>query len=384
MDRKHSPIPSSANVAVKQKRSWRKRMLLAAIFGLYVLVLAEVSARGYWRLRYDVPFFDTTQIWSMRFYPELRDSKTLESSVTRDDKYYDVLLLGASVVSTSFGDIGQQLETQLSELTGQPARVFNCSSPALTTRDSLLKYQKLDDKQFDLVVVYHGINDARMNNCPPGMFRSDYTHSAWYYRVAALDRHPEFAYWALPYTLEHIAVSFGQYLPKHQPPDGWSRHGEIVKTVDSFYENVSEIIKLAKQRNADVLLPSYAWHLTDDYSLPKFRKKQLDYGSHAMAVELIGTPRGVSAAVTEHNQAIRRLTNEHANVVFADLNGLMPKDGKHFDDICHLTQVGCTEFVKLLRQPLIEYLRHERGNEDLGATVNQRIALQNAGNSPRR
>ena len=57
------------------------------------------------------------------------------------------------------------------------------------------------DKRWDLVLVYHGINDVVLNNCPPGAFRADYSIAYRRYGMQYdLKRHPEVGYFALPYT----------------------------------------------------------------------------------------------------------------------------------------------------------------------------------------
>ena len=54
------------------------------------------------------------------------------------------------------------------------------SQGAHTTLDSYLKHKALHNKTFDVVVIYHGINEVRANNSPPEIFKPDYSHYAWY------------------------------------------------------------------------------------------------------------------------------------------------------------------------------------------------------------
>lgn len=361
---------ASAQPVPATPRPKRRRWLRWAALLIYTLVLAEMGARGYWLFAYGVPPLAMDEIWSRRFYPELRKSGLLESQVSKNDETFDVLILGGSVISADFGPIDKLLEQEVARQTGRPARVFNCAYAALCSRDSYLKYRWLDEQEFDLVVVYHAINEARLNNCPPTMFKPDYTHSAWYYRIAALDWHPELPYFCLPYTLEHTAASIGDskalglFLPKHGPRNSqWTEYGEEVKTAASFRENIEGIVELAAARGADVLLLGYAFHIPENYTLERFKARQLDYGLHAMAIELIGTPRGVEAACTQHNAITRQIAEQYRgqHVFYYDQQQGLPHDGQHFDDVCHLTAYGCARFVENLAPLLAERYGHSAG-----------------------
>lgn len=244
MDRHDVPA-----AALKPKRSPARRCVSAAFWLLYVAVLLEVVARGYWAYFCDVPFFDSSQVLVGRFYPELNTSGVLTESITRDDEYFDVLLLGGSVLTDEYGTIEANLRKRLGQLTEHRVRVFNLAACGHTSRDSLIKYRMLDEQKFDLVVVYETINETRLNNCPPEMFRADYTHASWYDRIERLKTHPELRYCVFPYTLEYTAVGvlearcFGRYIPRHAPDDHlWYEYGADVKTAATFRANVEEIV----------------------------------------------------------------------------------------------------------------------------------------------
>jgi hypothetical protein len=367
----HTPSASATQANLRGKpASPSRRWLRRGVFLLYVLLLGELAARSWWSLCYGVPFFDTAQIQSHRFYGELHRSGVLTTAVTKADAYYDVLLLGGSAVSPDFTDIDQRLRRDLETLTERPVRVFNCACPAMTLRDSLLKYQALADQQFDLVVVYDGINDARLNNCPPGRFRDDYTHSAWYYRIQALGHHPELSWFVLPYTVEHALVStmdsqlatrlFPEraFVSRHAPKNWqWATQTQELKTPAPYRRNLLDLVELAARREAKVLLIGYAWHIPEDYTIEKFQARQLDYSPGAgMPVESIGTPDAVRAACAAHNAASREIAERFEHVLYVDQQELLPKRGEFFYDCCHLTAAGSQRFVDNLRQPLRDWL----------------------------
>ncbi|RKY25049.1 MAG: hypothetical protein DRP83_06745, partial [Planctomycetota bacterium] len=78
----------------KKRRSLRRRLLKLAIFLVYVLVIAEIGSRVYWKIKRDIPFFTTPNDWYSRFYEELKESDVLNADLGPDNGTFDVLLLG--------------------------------------------------------------------------------------------------------------------------------------------------------------------------------------------------------------------------------------------------------------------------------------------------
>ena len=180
------------------------------VVGYSILVIAcilsaELTCRLFWGFQVPGAFFHPDRI--IYFYQRnLLRSGLPEADVRRDDGYFDVLLLGGSVVSHDFGRIDDYLAAGLTDSKG-PVRIWNAAEPAHTSRDSWEKYSRLEDKHFDLVIVYDGINDSRFNNIEPGQFRPDYSHVSWYREINAYRNHPEIAYFALPFTLERMLIN---------------------------------------------------------------------------------------------------------------------------------------------------------------------------------
>src|SRR5205807_5198572 len=166
--------------------------------------------------------FSAETIWHA-FYPEIRASGLEAITVSNTDATYDVLFLGGSVVSPFFGTIGEQLQAGLRARLARPVRVFNLAMPAHTSRDSLLKYRYLARHRFDLVIVYNGINDTRMNNCPPEMFRLDYTHCAWYRQLERYEESPHVGRSVLAFSVvqlgDRVSETLGYFLPRSDPPE---------------------------------------------------------------------------------------------------------------------------------------------------------------------
>jgi hypothetical protein len=93
-------------------------------------------------------------------------------------------------ITSKFYAIERLLDEKLNYRASRTACIHNASHPAHTSLDSLYKYRELQDKSFDLVIIYHGINKTRANNCPPHVFQADYSHYAWCLPSDDRWRHP--------------------------------------------------------------------------------------------------------------------------------------------------------------------------------------------------
>ena len=324
---------------------------------LFILVPSELTTRTYFAVRGQSSFWwpDLQSV----FYPELRQSKVLDAPQSRDDGYFDVLLLGGSVIAPDFGKIGQYLGQRLERDIGRPVQIYNLARVAHSSRDSLNKYLRLVQKRFDLVLFYHGINESRMNNSPPDMFRDDYTHASWYARIAALEQHPEAPAITLPYALHFFWIKLGEktgltaYLPKHTPPDSWLDFGAEIRSERAFRANVSRLIEEANKRGDRLALITFAIYLPKNYNFDKAHDQQPegvnDYVRDGTSlVEMWGRARHVVAAVTKHNDALRHLASlarTNSNVIFMDLDATLPRRGNFFEDITHFSIAGQQLFV---------------------------------------
>lgn len=354
----------------KPKLPLRKRLLKTTIFLLYVLVLLEVGSRVYWMVKRDLPFFATQQDFYDRFYEEIKDSGVREADLAKDNGHFDVLLLGGSAmdrIARSLAEDSEEMASAFGELTDQPVRVYNLAAPALTTRDSLIKYQLMGDldKHFDLVVVYHGINDLRMNNIAPDRFESDYTHSGWYCQINRMQAYGRLlSVWTVPYTCEytvlHILSSkkLDVFIPRHKLNTDWMQYGEDIKTAGPFAKNLRQIAAAAKQRGEPLALVTFAWHMPEDYTVEALRADKLDYSGEVPpdAVENWGTPAAVRKGMAVHNGIVRNLGATHPDVMLVDVEPAIEKSGAMFNDVCHLSEAGKREWLKCVAPALKDNL----------------------------
>lgn len=336
--------------------AWRNALLLLVAV-LASAALAEGLARGFWWLRSGVASPDRLL---EALYPELRP--LAERPPERGDATFDVLLLGGSVLHDSWGDVEEQLLEQLARAGHRDVHIHNLAQPAHTTRDSLVKYEALGGARFDLVVVYHGINDARANAAPPEVFRDDYSHLPWYELVDALAPAQGRARFALPATLRYLAARVrqalapGRYAGSDRPRPEWLRYGSALKSAAVFEHNVGGVLELAAARGDPVLLATFALHVPRDYSLAGFREKRLDYLLFYSPLELWGEPSNVAAAVRAHDEALRRLAARTPGAILVDEDRLMPRGARWFNDPCHLTSEGSAIFAGYLVEAMLPLL----------------------------
>jgi len=361
--------------AEKPRASLTKRLLKLLLYLVYLLVLAEIGSRAYWAIRHrdrGMPFFAGQRDWIDLFYNDFEDSGVWDADLRKDDEHFDVLFLGGSAldrVHLSLAKNSSALQSALAEIAGRPVRVFNMANPGMSSRDSLTKYKLLAeaDKRFDLIVVYHAINDARMNCCPRTVFRNDYTHCKFnkqYDRMRAYGKLLRFL--TFPYSIEYAAINilasktlrFGIYLPRHRCPDIWIDEGTDIKTAEPFRANLQGIVDLARSRSEPVLIMTQCWYIPGDYSQEKLKSGKLDYAAslRPSAVELWGSVRSVSLGVTKHNEIIRDLARRNGDVLFVDADAMVPKEGRFFNDVCHLSEEGKLRLMESFLPKLRERL----------------------------
>jgi len=346
-DTSESP-PASATAP--KSRPILRRLAVAAAYLVVLFLVLEVSSRLFWKLRYGTPVSRPSEI-IYGFYPELRFADS--GPIRRGDGEYNILVLGGSVLNNHYGNVGLLLEERLTRRLKRRVRVHNLTRRSHTSLDSFYKYQHLEGQEFDLVLVYHGVNETRANNVPPELFRRDYSHFSWYATINSLHAHWEVPWVVFPFTVGHAVRSgreswgLSSYVSRGKPRDEWLAYGAEVKTAAAFVQNLSAILDVARRRGDPVLLMTFAYYIPADYSEAAFARFALDYSLHAFPVEFWGRPADVARAIETHNTIVRRLAAAaDGRVRFVDQDALIPKDGEHFNDACHLTGVGSQSFVE--------------------------------------
>lgn len=330
------------------RRSITRRLLTLAVSILYVLAIAEIGSRLYLVRMEDAEFLHPDTILDS-YYPRLERVK--RERIDTEDGFFDVLLLGASVLSPRWGQIEEMLLERLRGRTGREPRIHNLAKGGLTSLDSYYQYRHLVDQRFDLVLFYHGINEVRANNIPDTAYRADYSHYSWYRALNLIEAHSELERFALPYVAAKWRDTVADrldpplLLPEKRPPRKWLEYGAVIRTAASLEANLRNVVEIARRKHESILLSTFAYHVPEDYSLERFKARSLDYAAHRLPVELWGEPRNVVAGLKAHNEVIRKVAAD-SGVMLVDMARVIPRDRIHFDDVCHLTRAGSDRFAE--------------------------------------
>ena len=120
--------PPSRRGWVRLPRGWKRRTLFIGLYLLFCGGLLYGARAVYWNWRAGVPLTDRATVWDF-FYPEIRRSGLLEAAPAHDDRFFDVVLFGGSVLEPYWGDVERCLLEKLTELCGDEYRLFNLAAP---------------------------------------------------------------------------------------------------------------------------------------------------------------------------------------------------------------------------------------------------------------
>ncbi len=341
-----TPNPDGTKLLVRPRPRFRHPILMGTLYVLWVAVLCWGGLKFFWWWKFGIQLTETPgteTVWE-GFYPELYRSGAMKAELVPDPGHYSVLLLGASVLEQTAPRLEQQLRREL----GDRLRLYNLARAAHTSRDSFLKYSHLGNRHFDLVIFYHAINGSRMNRCPDDVFREDYTH-VYFYRAFQ----SRLAAGQMRLT-DFVRSDIAEAKPGGSDDQLSKLYRARIKTAGAFLHNLEPIVQATEDRHCPIVLMSFAYNIPPNYTDEAFRARRLDYEVSVLATEvsLWGTPQGVKAAIDAHNQVIRELASRHKNVIFIDQKAMMPTDGRHFIDPCHLTEQGTDLFVRHVMEAL--------------------------------
>jgi len=321
----------------------RRRIAFWLVLVLVQLVAYEIVARVLLYTAYDSHLWPGDGIPG-RFYPELRAVQ----GETRGDRI-DVLLLGASVLDQATPELRRQAAARF----GPEVCLHDLAVSGHTSLDSWYKYRHLRDDHFDLVVVYHAINELRTNNTPPERFHDDYSHYSWYALINLFERRDGWQRSGLFVALNlglikaEMALGLRDFTPRHVPMEATMHHGETIRSAGPFRRNLEHILDLAEARGEPVLLLSFASYVPLDYTHERFLERQLDYAGYEVPIRLWGLEENVVRGLGVHNRVLRALA-ETREVRFLDLAAAMPAQGDHYLDICHFSRKGEERFASLV------------------------------------
>lgn len=342
------------------------KLRISSIF--FFILIFEVFSRGYISKKFGAPLLNPSKLIKA-FYPELNKLNNYQYT---DDKI-NLLVLGGSVVYDGEIDIvyqGDSIKSSFCDFTkllpSERYNVLSLSASAHNSLDSRYKYALLKDYRFDYVFVYHGINDTRANNIKASAFDKDYRHMEFYDDIYIYFRHPEINYCTSLFVVDwifHLACKrIKYYIPREFVQSMFTtaidnsifEQGGDIKTEEVFHNNLSQIIKMADERSEKVILSTYAWSLDSNYSLAKFKNKELDYDEQLWPTELYGRADNVQKGLQVHNEVIRKIAAQNlSNVVFIDAESQITKGKLFFNDVCHLNQNGCLLLEEVVQKAIL-------------------------------
>ncbi len=295
-------------------------------------------------------FFNPKSFLVDNYYKELK--KPLETKITKDDGYNDILILGGSVISPLWSRMDARLDSLLSK---RNVRVFDVAIPGHTSLDNAIKYDLLKDKEFDLVIYYEAINENRANNTAPEMFKEDYSQMEWYHHIGLIRKHPELNFTTLPYLLHKAIVTITRKITKTPFVENDNvrkenrKYGADIKTAGPYKKNLESIIGLASEKQEKLLLMAYTSFFPDvnllgDPSDAQYFAKNC---ARAAIVTVWGDTKNTQKGIEVHNDILTRLAVEH-KTYYLDMRKIIPQEVDYFCDICHLSEKGCGIFADAL------------------------------------
>jgi len=330
--------------------------LKTVLYSFIFLVLAEIFLRLGFSVFMSVSFVHPSEI-IYHYYPMIRDIRKQYEAKSNSSK---VLILSCSTLHKEWGGFREILQKKLNESRGPESyQILNAAGIGFSSSDNLNCYKLLSDLKFDIVIDYSGINDSRFNNCPPDVYKEDYSHLAWNNEINCILRHHEMDYIVTPFILDFAYQFFyerifpNRFIPIHYSmrPTWWS-YGSQFKSLSSFKNNLLSIRDLAAKRKEQIIFIPYCFYLPADYSLERFKEKKLDYrfAPNSRETEIWGRPDNVSGFLNSSNQIVTSVAS-FDSAAYLDIRSMMKKPS-YYADICHFSPEGLSLFSDLIAEKI--------------------------------
>ena len=330
--------------------SYRRLAVALTFFSLLFVFFELIFRTALCFLGY--PFFQPAKYLEKKYYPYLEPIQTAKLDHSPNTR--NILILGGSVVNTHFSRLEMRLDTLFQRAYPKVKKFnfFNVAMPGHNSLDNVVKYKRLANQHFDLVIYYEAINENRANNIPKSLFSPDYKHIKWYDEVNLLVNHPEMNVTVIPYALHFIYRSLRNkiihrsYISNEGVDPDYAEYGKEIKTASSYYENISAIAKLANKKHDPLLLVKYASFFPKGIELTgKDADKQYFTPCYIMSpVTTWGKPENVQMGIRVHNEMLMKV-HRAQKTYFFNMAAVLPKDSTLFCDVCHLSEPGAQRFA---------------------------------------
>lgn len=243
-----------------------------------------------------------------------------------------LLLLGGSTTFSGFY-VSEVKDSVSDAHAGQPLKVVSCGKPRYTSHtnrvnleENLLRYRPA------VIVLYMGINDNIYNSFPWVTNVPDVGYFNWRSKSESI-------FWRLlKYHLFEKRI--------FSTPDF---AGQSLRSARIFEANVQGIIDLSRQHGAKVVLSTFAVaYPTDDVQLLQTIRAQEGVMRHFW-----GTLDSTVLGVATHNRLMLSLAKENG-LPLVEVDRLIPRDGAHFIDLCHLTDPSYRLLAKEIAAAIVE------------------------------
>ena len=330
------------------KSSWifsrRKEILFSLIFFLVLFSISETAIRI---IEKDKPILFTEHpyinYYGTQNYRSL-DGLNIHNSLgfrggeiekPKPRSVYRIVLIGGSStyeerVSDWRKDWARQLQNELQKSYNyENIEVINAGLPGWTSFNSLVNLEfKIVDLEPDLIIIYHGVNDAIARLVPPNLHLSDNIG-----RVKQFEK-KSCIFPICSILVQRLTGREKDFLNVDAPTAGGSidniydpRLGmttlEAYKANSPIYfeRNLRSMIAIAREYDSDVLLSTWAY--SDQFD------PQLDFASTAHH----------QFGFNQNNLAVKKIGEEKKVLVY-DFESEMPKDKSYWADGRHVNERG--------------------------------------------
>lgn len=255
--------------------------------------------------------------------------------------------------------------------------VQNAGNEWHTTLHSLIKYvARIRAHKPDVIVMWHGINDLCRSFGPNRFtqegvaYRNDYGHylgpvsgMMQYYR-APVRKPPLFNSLVLSWLRDSLYSDLREAWRAREEQRLESVRVDDFPSLAPFRSNVDMLLKLVAVDGVTVVMASEPTLYAEGLSPEQERSLWMQKSLFRMGTNYPGTV-SLAEGMRRFNAASRELAECH-KVVFLDLDGAVPKDGRYLFDDCHYTPDGNALVARavadaVIREKLVEAALARRG-----------------------
>lgn len=319
--------------------------ILLAIAEFIVIPRALGYPRDVLLLRYIAPpdtIIDGQQINAMGFTGDVIALEKPEDTIR-------ILILGGSVMFNRH--LGERLKASLQQQTSHKIELVNAGIRSHNSRTDLYKMRRMVTYKFDYVIYYNGVNDLVMNRKSPMEYQEDYSHSSPWLRQNRLFEKSLVAFFGYKLYWDTYNKISGYGIDK--PDNNYYNY----RSINSFANNVREIVQLTKMYNGVPVLMTFAYTIPNNYTRQSFNKNKLGYINpdhyDRWPVEGWGSPDYVRNGLNQINTGLRDFAMTE-NIELVDIDQQLSGQIDLFGDFCHFNEEGVDVFVRIVTDRFIQ------------------------------